>query len=283
VYEIKLILAGVPFDVRVEGPCNPSNIEARFGAYRRDRYASEARSPAVTANVTPSLGWRCPREVVAPYPGADVEMLDGGGARFYRYSDVITWDPRARSVRSDCMHVEKDLPPLVDATPVDTPLRLALSCDLPSQQGLLTHGAGYGDARGAVVFLAPTRGGKTTTSRKLPEANVLSDDQVALRCIDGAWWAYALPFVGDFAKATVPREVPLRALVLLEKSETVTCTRVSEARALARVLNCVVRFTRGAGGGELLALAGDLVAKTPVYTLALSLHEPVMPFVERML
>ncbi len=282
-YEIDLILAGVPFDVRVVGPCDPGNIEARFGAYRRDRCGLAVRSPVIDVTVEPRLGWKAPRTAVAEYPGADVEMLGEGRARFTRFSDEITWDPIARTATSACLHVDRALPPLVDATPIDTPLRLALSCDLPSQGGVLVHGAGYADERGAVAFLAPTRGGKTTTSRKLPEAHVLSDDQVALRRVDGEWRAYALPFVGDFAKATVPREAPLKALVLLEKSQTARCERVSEARALARVMNCVVRFVRGAGGAELLALAADLVARTPVYVLALSLDEPVMPFVERML
>lgn len=282
-HAIDLILAGVPFDVRVVGPCDRGNIEARFGAYRRDRCGLVARSPAIHVTVEPRVGWKAPAEPVAPYPGADVEMLGDGRARFTRFSDRIVWDPASRTVTSECLHVERSLPPLVDATPVDTPLRLALACDLPSQGGLLVHGAGYADDRGAVVFLAPTRGGKTTTSRKLPEARVLSDDQVALRRVDGEWRAYALPFVGDFAKATVPREAPLKALVLLDKAEAVRCARVSEVRALARVMNCVVRFVRGAGGEELLGLAADLVARTPVYSLALTLDAPVMPFVERVL
>jgi hypothetical protein len=283
VYEIDLNLAGVPFDVRVEGPCNHPNIEARFGAYRRDRCALPLRSPAASVRVEVIPGWRPPREPSVPFPGAESEVLADGRVRFLRSSDLITWDPAAREASSQRLYVDQTLPPLIDATPIDTPLRLILSHDLPAHGGLLVHGAGYADARGAVAFLAPTRGGKTTTSRKLPEAHVLSDDQVALRRVDGAWRAFALPFVGDYAKATVPREAPLRALVLLEKSETVSCARVAEARALARVMHCVVRFVRGAGGAELLSLAGDLVAQTPVYALALSRDEPVMPFVERML
>ena len=66
-------------------------------------------------------------------------------------------------------------------------------------------------------------------------------------------------------------------------SVEVSLTRLGGARALVRVMNCVVRFVRGAGGADLLALAGDLVGSTPVHVLALSRDEPVMPLVERLL
>ncbi len=282
-YEIELNLAGVPFDVRVEGACNLANIEARFGAFRRDRCGLAVRSPSASVRVDVIDGWRPPREPEAPFPGVDAEVLSDGRVQFLRSTDLITWDPRSREATSQRMRVDQQLPPIVDVTPIDTPLRLVLSQYLPSQDGLLVHGAGYADDRGAVAFLAPTRGGKTTTSRKLPDGHVLSDDQVALRRIDDAWSAFALPFVGDYARATAPREAPLKALVLLGKSEVASIERVRDARALARVMNCVVRFVRGAGGGALLSLAGDLVEKTPVYALSLSRDEPVMPFVERLL
>ncbi len=280
-YEIELNLAGVPFDVRVEGPCDPGHVEARFGAYRRG--ASRELSPPASLRVSVVPGWRPPREPAVPYPGAEGEVLDDGRVRFLRSTDLVTWDPASRVATAEHAHVAQRLAPVVDATPIDTPLRLVLSHDLPSRGGVLVHAAGYGDGRGAVAFLAPTHGGKTTTSRKLPEAHVLSDDQVALRRVDGAWHAFALPFVGEYGKATAPRAAPLRALVLLEKAPALSLTRVAEARALARVMHCVVRFTRGAGGAELLALAGDLVASTPVYALALSRDEPVLPVLERLL
>lgn len=282
-YEIELNLAGVPFDVRVEGACSHDNIEARFGAYRRVPGRFTDRSPRATLRVETIEGWRPPREPVAPFPGADAEVHADGSVRFLRSTDLIDWDPRSREATAQCLDGKQSLPPLIDATPIDTPLRLVLSHDLPTQGGLLVHASGYADDRGAVAFLAPTRGGKTTTSRKLPGDHVLSDDQVALRSIDGAWRAFALPFVGEYARATVPREAPLKALVLLGKSEVASMERVSEARALARVMGCVVRFVRGRGGAELLSLAADLVAKTPVYALSLSRDEPVMPFVERLL
>lgn len=282
-FEIELTVAGVPFRVEVEGPCDPAHVEARFGAYRSALQATPALSPEATVRITATPGWKPPREPRVPFPGAEGEALADGTVRFLRSSEEVTWDPRARRAEVTCLHVAQRHPPMVDPTAVDTPLRLVLSHDLPARDGLLVHACGYGDARGAVVFLAPTGGGKTTTSRKLPHASVLSDDQVALRRVDGAWRAFALPFVGDYGRATVPRVAPLRALVLLEKSSAATLTRATGARTLARVMHCVVRFVRGDDGGRLLALSADLVASVPVYALAIPREEPVMPFVEGLL
>lgn len=283
VTDLELNLCGIPFAIHIDGPCSVESLEARFGAYRAARCGLPALSPPASLTVTLTDGWEPPRASKVAYPGAEGEALADGTVRFYREFEHVTWDP-ARRVATAARSTRVASPAAyVDVTPIDTPLRLVLSHELPAQGGVLVHGAGYGDARGAVVFLAPSTGGKTTTSRKLPEAHVLSDDQVALRKVDGVWMAFALPFVGDYAKPTVPRMTPLRALVLLEKSPTLSLTPLGGARALARVMSCVVRFVRGAGGAELLALAGDLVASTPVHVLALSREEPVMPLVERLL
>lgn len=282
-YEIDLTLAGVPFRVTLDGPCVPAHIDARFGPYRSDRAGLAPSAPPATLHVEVRPGWEPAERPSVEFPGAEGALLDDGTVRFLRTTDEVRWNPQTRHGEALRVHVPQTLPPVVDATPIDTPLRLVLSHDLPTRDGLLVHGAGYADDRGAVAFLAPTRGGKTTTSRKLPEAHVLSDDQVALRRIDGVWHAYALPFVGEYGRATVPRVAKLRALVLLEKSPTLSLSRVASPRALARVMHCVVRFVRGAGGAAVLGLSADLVAAVPVYALALSRDEPVMPVIEGLL
>ncbi len=281
--DLELNLCGIPFAIDVDGPCSEASLEARFGQYRTSRCGLPVLSPPASLRVSLRDGWRPPRPSRVAFPGAEGEALADGTVRFFRDHEHVTWDPARRVATAERSTQLASPAAYVDVTPIDTPLRLVLSHELPAQGGVLVHGAGYGDARGAVVFLAPSTGGKTTTTRKLPEANVLSDDQVGLRCIDGVWHAFALPFVGDYAKPTTPRMAPLRALVLLEKSPALSLTRLVGARALVRVMSCVVRFVRGAGGRDLLKLVGDLVDATPVHVLALSRDEPVMPLVERLL
>jgi len=277
-YEIELSVAGVPFRASVDGPCVPANIEARFGAYR-----APVGDDAIELRVRVIAGWRPPHAPSVAYPGAEGTLRDDGSVYFLRETDALTWRPAARRAEGERVESASRRPALVDATALDTPLRLILSHELPARDGLLVHAAGYGEGRGAVVFMAPTQGGKTTTTRKLPEAHVLSDDQVALRREGGQWWAYALPFVGEYAKATTPRRCPLRAIVLLEKAPALTLDRVHGGAALARVMRCTVRFVRGGDGAALLGLVGDLTAATPVYRLALTKDDPVGPVIEGLL
>lgn len=277
-YDIELSVAGVPFRASVDGPCVPANIEARFGAYR-----APVGDDAIELRVRVIAGWRPPHTPSVAYPGAEGTLRDDGSVFFLRETDALTWRPAARRADGERVESASQRPALIDATALDTPLRLILSHELPARDGLLVHAAGYGDARGAVVFMAPTQGGKTTTTRKLPEAHVLSDDQVALRREGGRWWAYALPFVGEYAKATTPRRCPLRAIVLLEKAPSLTLDRVRGGAALARVMRCTVRFARGGDGAALLGLVGDLTAATPVYRLALAKDDPVGPTLEGLL
>ena len=115
-------------------------------------------------------------------------------------------------------------------------------------------------------------------ARKLPHEGVLSDDQIALTRSPEGWTAHALPFVGEYARATRPASAPLRALVLLEKASEVSLRKVSAPVALARVARRVVHFVPGVIPAErLLARIADLAETTPVYALALTREAPVVP------
>jgi hypothetical protein len=268
--DIELNIAGIAVRARIDGACLRDHVDARFGAYR-----TPVGAEAIALSVRLVDGWRPPRPPAVPYPGAEGIERDDGSVYFLRETDALTWWPAAQRAEGERVGAVSKRPAVVDATPLDTPLRLILSHELPRRGGLLVHAAGYGDARGAVVFMAPTRGGKTTTTRKLPHACVLSDDQVALRREGGAWWAYALPFVGEYARATVPQRHPLRAIVLLEKASKLSLVRATPGEAIARVLGCTVRFVRGGDASVLLALAAELTTTTPVWRLALAKDDPV--------
>lgn len=276
--DIELSLAGVAFRASIEGPSAPGHVEARFGAYR-----APAGPDAIELRVRLVDGWRPPRRPAVPYPGAEGTLRDDGSVYFLRDTDALLWRPAERRAEGERVGSAPTPPAVVDATPLDTPLRLILSHELPARGGLLVHAAGYGDERGAVVFMAATGGGKTTTTRKLPHDRVLSDDQVALRREGGAWWAYALPFIGEYARATAPQRRPLRAIVLLEKAPALSLDRVAPGVALARALRCTVRFVRGGDASALLSLAADLTAATPVWRLALAKDDPVDGVLEALL
>ncbi|MBI5516565.1 MAG: hypothetical protein HY909_22460 [Deltaproteobacteria bacterium] len=276
---LHLSLAGMNVQVRWCGVFPHINVHARFGAY----LVSPA-TPDLALDLTVDPDYRPEHPPRAVYPSPEVSVLPDGRIELVRTSERVTWDPVGHTAVARARPSSATLQPVEDPTPMDTPLRELLACALPARQGLLLHASGYGDARGAVVFAAVSGGGKTTTARKLPPDGVLSDDQVAVRRLGDRWMAFALPFVGEYRRATRPYQGPLRALVLLEKSTTgLRLARVPAPEATARALAHTVRFARGGDAGPLLALAADLCRQVPVWSLALGLEEPVVPTLDALL
>lgn len=275
-----LSIAGMPVSVRADGPVNPAHVEARFGAYARPPWVDDL--PGFALDVRAEEGWAPPRPVRAELPGADVRWLDAGRVEFLRAYDLTVVDLANRRAESACGPSVARVP-VVDPTGLDTPLRLIASLALPAHDGLLMHASGYADDRGAVLFLAVSGGGKTTTARKLPHEHVLSDDQVALRRIDGRWSAWALPFVGEYRRATVPRRAPLRAIALLAKGEGAALEAVAPAAALASVMRCAVSFAPGPQVARVLDLVADLVTRVPVRRLTIAREAPVGPCLDALL
>lgn len=212
-----------------------------------------------------------------PWPGADCERK-GDSLVLTRRDDQLVWDVPTRRAR---FVVAKPVPsqPLPETLPpfVETALRMVLATELIRSGGLLMHACGWADAERSVLFAGFSGGGKTTTAEKLPDAQVLSDDQVAVR--DGQAWS--LPFVGQWNQRTSPRHAPLKAIALLGKSTSPRLRRLPPARALAKLLGCVVSFDP-AQTPEAFRLAARLVETVPVYELELDLHTPVLPWIERM-
>ncbi len=277
---LRLSLAGIGFAVRVVGDHAREHVTARFGAFISDGDTPED----VTVTVTVDPPWRPAVTPVAVFPAADGRVLDDGRVSFVRLFDELTYEPTARIATGRTTGTSRDLAAIEDPTPIDTPLRLLLSYELPRRRGLLVHACGFADPRGAVVFMAPSGGGKTTTARKLPHATVLSDDQVALRWTPEGWCAWSLPFVGEYARATRPQKARLRAVVLLSQASEVSLARVSAQTALPKVLSGTVYFVRGdPGSAALLDHAIDLVASVPVYSLGITRDAPVGPVLDEIL
>lgn len=259
-----LSLAGQRVDLSLEGEVDEAHLDARFSAFYGDDDAP-ALGPPIALSLRATAGWAPEAAPRAAYPGVDLAR-DGDALVFTRETERVRYEPERSRVEVEARPTARGLPPLVDPTPVDTPLRLLMAYLLPRRDGVLLHASGYADARGAVCFLAVSGGGKTTTARKLPEASVLSDDQVALRRIDGAWEAFSLPFVGEWARATRRLRAPLRGLVLLAKGEDSSFARVRGPVALAGLARSVVNFvTDDPASARILDHAASLMAEVPAW------------------
>lgn len=267
---MELSLANVPLRVRPH-ECERQAAQARYLPFR-----SPVGSEAVEVRTSFDSRLKLPA-IDTPWPGAVCERK-GDSLVFTRRDDQLLWDVPARRARF-IMAKAVSSQPLPDTLPpfVETALRMVLATELICAGGLLMHACGWADAERSVLFAGFSGGGKTTTARKLPDNEVLSDDQVAVR--NGRAWS--LPFVGQWDKRTKPRNAPLKAMALLGKSTSPGLRRLPPARALARILGCVVSFDP-AQTSETFQIAARLVDAVPVYELELDLDTPVAPWIERM-
>lgn len=276
-FELALRLAGVSFRVRAH-PLEKAFIERRFGAYRA-RFETDVIDLRVIHEPSATLL----QPAGLDYPGAVATVDSGGRIQFARRGERLVYDPATRTAealigQAPLTRSRSTLP----GSSIDTPLRLLLSMALVDRGGLLLHATGFGDDTSAVVFPAHGGGGKTTTASKLPEAHVLSDDQVAVTREAGRWFAHALPFVGLWGRPTVPRSAPLAAVALLAKGDTESLRPLRPAEALARLLACVVQFLPGAPARRAFDTAAALVAEVPVSELALRVTTPLEPWLAKL-
>ena len=277
-----LSLAGQRFDLALEGDIDAAHLDARFENFYGADEAPEL-APPVSLSLRATAGWAPPRPTQTPYPGVDLSR-EGAALVFTRETERVRYAPDEGRAEVEARPTARGLAPLVDPTPVDTPLRLLMAYLLPRRDGVLLHASGYADARGAVCFLAVSGGGKTTTARKLPEERVLSDDQVALRRVRGRWEAFSLPFVGEWARATRRLRAPLRGLVVLAKGEASALERVRGAAAIAGLARSVVNFvTDDPAGARVLDHAASLVSEVPAWRWTTPRDGDVAPVLDAVL
>ena len=278
---MRLDIAGLRVRIAATGPINDRNFQARFGRYTAP---DDQRADDLRLDVRVDPAWVSPHPVRNRYPGVDFRRDPDGALRFLRpdgETRVYLGQHRAESIMRPTVITDD---PMEDITPIDTPLRLQLASELPAHHGAMVHACGYADDRGAVLFIARSGGGKTTTARKLPPTHVLSDDLVAVRHTPAGWDAHSLPFVGEWRRPTVPRRGRLRALVFLRKADELAVTACPPALAFPDMLQAMVWFAQGDPvAATLLDHAQSLIRTIPCVALALPREQPVLPLLDRWL
>lgn len=126
--------------------------------------------------------------------------------------------------------------------PLEYPLDELLIVNLLAQgRGVELHACGIEDSDGrGLLFLGQSGAGKTTTARLWEKAGIrqiLSDDRIILRCLDGQVWMYGTPWHGEAALAS-PARVPLSGMFFLQKRAANEMTPLRPAEAVARLLAC---------------------------------------------
>jgi hypothetical protein len=143
---------------------------------------------------------------------------------------------------------------------------------LAREGGLEVHACGVAERGRLLLFCGRSGAGKSTTARlwrrHRPQAEILSDDRIALRARAGRFIAYGTPWHGDggFAK---PGRAPLAAVFFLRQARRSAARRLSVPECAARL------FTRSfpppwdrRGVSRVLAACARVARETPAYELA---------------
>ncbi|MBV8546724.1 MAG: hypothetical protein JO093_16945 [Acidobacteria bacterium] len=126
--------------------------------------------------------------------------------------------------------------------PLDYPLDEVLIAHLLGRgRGVELHGCGIIDRDGrGQLFVGQSGAGKTTTARVwLAEApyDIVSDDRVIVRNIDGEWRMFGTPWHGE-AELSSPQSAPLAAIHLLVQAPRTELVSLPPAQAAAALFGC---------------------------------------------
>jgi hypothetical protein len=123
--------------------------------------------------------------------------------------------------------------------PLEYPIdELVLMHRLALGEGVELHALGLVDRDGSgYLFLGHSGAGKSTTARLWQAQSgvqLLSDDRIILRKIDGRYYMYGTPWHGDAGVASAAC-APLSSIFLLEQSPTHQLVPLSQAQAAAEL------------------------------------------------
>lgn len=154
--------------------------------------------------------------------------------------------------------------------PVSSCIRAACEAGMVMRDGMPLHASlvekkGYG-----VVFLGPSGMGKSTQAKLWEQyqgADFIIGDRPGLRCIDGTWVGFGMPWDGkDNLKNQ--KGVPIKALISLEQASENSIRRLTQQEAMIVLLNQVMMpMWDDAAMALLMPLMGKVATEIPFYHL----------------
>lgn len=142
---------------------------------------------------------------------------------------------------------------------------------LLKHNGMMLHASAVALDGKAYLFSGPSGMGKSTHTKLwellFPGAKVFNDDKPAIRCIDGAWYAYGTPWAGKYG-ININMKTALAGICFLRRGEANSIRRLSKFEAASAVISQTMkRFIRIAPLDAMLALVNRLVEDIPVFEL----------------
>jgi hypothetical protein len=156
--------------------------------------------------------------------------------------------------------------------PLDYPLDEVIVAHLLGRgRGVELHSCGIIDRDGrGQLFVGQSGAGKSTTARVwLAEGDyeIVSDDRVIVRFIDGEWRMFGTPWHGE-AELSSAASAPLAAIHLLVQAKRTELVALPPAQAAARLFSCSFPpFYDAEALAAMLGVLDRLVAEVPVRAL----------------
>ena len=164
--------------------------------------------------------------------------------------------------------------------PVSYPLdQILLMHILALRQGAIVHAAGMVLDGRAFIFPGKSGAGKSTICRLLAardEIELLSDDRMIVRKMDGTFRAYGTPWPGE-AGIAVNASAPLAGIFFLSHGTSNQIREIAVKDALNRLLPTmsIPWYDRGIVA-QMLQLCEDLISTVPMYDLVFTPSHEVM-------
>ncbi|MCI5648538.1 MAG: hypothetical protein MR332_03755 [Fusicatenibacter sp.] len=121
-----------------------------------------------------------------------------------------------------------------------------------------------------IIISAPSGTGKTTHARLWRDSKhalIINGDRAACQKIDGIWTGFGLPWSGTSGEQ-INRNVPITALVVLERGEQNQTERITSLEAFGAILPHVLCPTWDAElTGKAMELVDDFLRQIPVIRL----------------
>jgi hypothetical protein len=149
-------------------------------------------------------------------------------------------------------------------------------------RGLLLHGCGVSDQGRGFLFLGEPEAGKSTLARLWhPHAQVLSDERVVLREIEGQLWIFGTPWHSSF-KVFSPLGAPLEKVFFIRHAQQSghNAVRLGSIETATRMLkNAILPIWDAPSMDFSLGLVGRLCENIHCWDLAFSPDESVREYV----
>ena len=148
---------------------------------------------------------------------------------------------------------------------------LGLEALLLRHDGLILHSSVVRWNGRGILFSAPSGTGKSTQAslwEKHMGAQILNGDRAGIRCVNGVWRAYGLPYAGS-SHIFHNESAPIHAIVILRQNSRNVLRRMKDSEALRALLpEFSAHRWNAAFMNKVLDIAAAAVQDIPVYCLA---------------